>query len=324
MKLQPLGEFVRFEFPKGVKPQTYVFSGTDAYGAKASRLVKVAFSDGKFFISGLASKSPEEVYEGTYSGTTASIPSFQIVKDADLFFYRIAPVSVDKDMNYEYLRTINFNFSADRKQLTMAPAEAYLCETTYDLKEFVTTATGVTMKYYAGDHATKPAMPTNLDWDELNSALVFNIPTEDVNGEYINAEKLSYRIYADGKRYTFTTDLYDHLTQDMDEIPFGFTDNYDIVNNGTLKVIYFHNLQAKKLHVESVYTVDGTATTSDRALYDFDPTGISLNTADMKVADTRYYSIEGAQIATPAKGTIVLKAVTYADGKRKVTKEIVK
>lgn len=110
----------------------------------------------------------------------------------------------------------------------------------------------------------------------------------------------------------------------MDEIPFGFTDNYDIVNNGTLKVIYFHNLQAKKLHVESVYTVDGTATTSDRALYDFNPTGISLNTADMKVADTRYYSIEGAQIATPAKGTIVLKAVTYADGKRKVTKEIVK
>lgn len=324
MKLQPLGEFVRFEFPKGVKPQTYVFSGTDAYGAKASRLVKVAFSDGKFFISGLASKSPEEVYEGTYSGTTASIPSFQIVKDADLFFYRIAPVSVDKDMNYEYLRTINFNFSADRKQLTMAPAEAYLCETTYDLKEFVTTATGVTMKYYAGDHATKPAMPTNLDWDELNSALVFNIPTEDVNGEYINAEKLSYRIYADGKRYTFTTDLYDHLTQDMDEIPFGFTDNYDIVNNGTLKVIYFHNLQAKKLHVESVYTVEGTATTSDRALYDFDPTGISLNTADMKVADTRYYSIEGTQIATPAKGTIVLKAVTYTDGKRKVTKEIVK
>ena len=72
-----------FEFPKGVKPQTYVLSGTDAYGVKASRQVKIAFSDGKFFISGLASKSPEEVYEGTYSGTTASIPSFQIVKDAD-------------------------------------------------------------------------------------------------------------------------------------------------------------------------------------------------------------------------------------------------
>lgn len=74
---------MRFEFPKGVKPQTYVLSGTDANGVKASRQVKIAFSDGKFFISGLASQSPEEVYEGTYSGTTASIPSFQIVKDAD-------------------------------------------------------------------------------------------------------------------------------------------------------------------------------------------------------------------------------------------------
>ena len=41
--------------------------------------------------------------------------------------------------------------------------------------------------------------------------------------------------------------------------------DFDFVNNGTQKVVYFHNLQAKKLHVESVYTVDGTATASDRA-----------------------------------------------------------
>lgn len=126
---------MRFEFPKGVKPQTYVVSGTDANGVKASRQVKIAFSDGKFFISGLASKLPEEVYEGTYSGT---------------------------------------------------------------------------------------------------------------------------------------------------------------------------------------------ATASDRALYDFDPTGISLNTAAKQPVSTRYYSMEGAQIATPAKGAIVLKSVTYADGEHRVTKEIVK
>lgn len=96
------------------------------------------------------------------------------------------------------------------------------------------------------------------------------------------------------------------------------------VLSGTQKVIYFHNLQAKKLHVESVYTVDGTATASDRALYDFDPTGISSNTAAKQPVSTRYYSMEGAQIATPAKGAIVLKSVTYADGERRVTKEIVK
>ena len=71
-------------------------------------------------------------------------------------------------------------------------------------------------------------------------------------------------------------------------------------------------------------TYSGTATASDRALYDFDPTGISLNTAAKQPVSTRYYSMEGAQIATPAKGAIVLKSVTYADGERRVTKEIVK
>lgn len=67
----------KLSVPKDEKP---IF---DPEGEEEARQVKIAFSDGKFFISGLASKSPEEVYEGTYSGTTASIPSFQIVKDAD-------------------------------------------------------------------------------------------------------------------------------------------------------------------------------------------------------------------------------------------------
>lgn len=67
----------KLSVPKDEKP---IF---DPEGEDEARQVKIAFSDGKFFISGLASKSPEEVYEGTYSGTTASIPSFQIVKDAD-------------------------------------------------------------------------------------------------------------------------------------------------------------------------------------------------------------------------------------------------
>lgn len=324
LELKPMGDFVRWEFPEGSKPSTYVFTGTDAYGTTSSRFVKLAFSGSKFYISGLSSKSPDEVYEGTVSGSTATIPSFQIVKDADLFYYRIVPVTVDADQEASMLYSIDFNLSADRHTLTLSPENAYLCETTYDLKQFVTTASGVTMKYYAGDRAAKPATPTDLQWDSNNDALIFNIPSYDTDGEYINPAKLSYRFYVDYKPYTFTPADYERLSEDMTTIPYNFTDNFDIVNNGTQKIVYFHNLDAKRLQVESVYTVDGVATASDRALYDFDPTAISDNTAAKLPVATSYFSLQGARLASPLAGTIVLKQTVFADGSKQTEKLLVK
>ena len=325
MELKPMGELVRWEFPQGSTPQTYVLSGEDAYEEKVSRFVKLAFSGDKFYISGLSSMSPDEVYEGTCTATTATIPSFQIVKDADLFYYRIAPVTVDSEGTPAYQNTIDFSMSADRKEFTMTPADAYLCETTYDLNGFVTTLKNVTLKYYAGDHAAKPAMPQIDYWEEYNDAIVFSIPTEDVNGEYINPDKLAYRIYADGNRYTFTTADYERLTEDMDEIPFGFTDNFDIANNGTQKIVYFHNLNAENIGVESVYTVGDVTTVSDRVVYDIATgTGITDKAAAQQPAASAYYSLEGMRLNTPRKGSIVLKQSIMADGSKKVEKYVVK
>jgi len=110
----------------------------------------------------------------------------------------------------------------------------------------------------------------------------------------------------------------------MTTIPYNFTDNFDIVNNGTQKIVYFHNLDAKRLQVESVYTVDGVATASDRALYDFDPTAISDNTAAKLPVATSYFSLQGAHLASPLAGTIVLKQTVFADGSKKTEKLLVK
>lgn len=324
LKLNPIGDFTEFEFPKEVTPQTYVFTGIDMYENKQSRFVKVAFCDGVFYVSGLASKSPEEVYQGTYTTTMATIPSFQIVKYADLFYYRIAPVTVDADGNPKFQNTIDFEISEDRKTLTLSPSNAYLCETSYDLKEFATTAAKVTMTFYEGDHATKPKTPTIENWDPHNNALIFNIFTEDVDGEYINPDLLTYRIYADGELYSFSTTDYERLSEDMDAIPFAFTDHFDIVNNGTQKVIFFHNLNAKKLEVESVYTVEGVETVSDRALYDFDPSNIEKIPEKDTPISVIYYTIDGRRISAPVSEEIVLKQSEFKDGKLQFEKMIIK
>lgn len=325
LSLKPMGELVRFAFPEGVTPQTYVLSGTDAYGTQSSRFVKAAISGRDFFISGLSSLSPDEVYQGTVSDGMVSIPSFQIVKDADLFYYRIVPVTTDEDYNPTMLRSIDFMLSDDNYHtFTLSPANAYLCEASYDLQSFASTLAGVRIKYYEGDKAAKPATPEVVEWDSYNDALIFTVPTTDVDGEYINPDKLTYRVYLDGKRYTFTTADYERLTEDMDELPYAFTDNFDIVLNGIQKVIYFHNIKAKLIQVKSVYTVDGVATSSDFATYDFDPTSVSSNAAAKQPVSIAYTSPEGARLSAPRRGSLVLKTTTYADGSRTTVKEIVK
>lgn len=325
LDLKPMGELVRFSFPEGVTPDTYVLSGKDAYGSSTMRLAKVAFDGARFFVSGLSSKSPDEVYEGTISGNYATIPSFQIIKDADLFYYRLVPVTIDEDYNSTVLKNIDFLLSDDRHTLTLSPADAYLCETSYDLSSYASTAKNLTLKYYAGDHAAKPAAPQVGYWDDSNDALVFVVPTCDVDGEYVNPDKLAYRIYADGELYTFTKADYERIENDMTELPWNYTDNFDIVSNGQQKVVYFHNLSAKKIGIESVYTVDGVATVSDRIVYDIETsTGISDNAAGLQPVGVAYYSMEGTRINSPKKGSIVLKQSVMADGSKRVEKILVK
>lgn len=322
--LKPMGDLVRFGFPKDSTPTTYVLSGTDAYGAQSSRFVKVLFSGDRFIVSGLSSLSPDEVFVGTVADGKATIPSFQIVKDADLFFYRIVPVTTDEDYNATMLQTIEFSLSDDRSTLTLEPEGVYLCETSYDLASFASTYQDVTLKLYGGDKPAKPATPEVYEWDSYNDALVFNVPTNDVDGNYINPDKLAYRVYLDGKRYTFTPTDYERLTEDMDELPFAFTDNFDIVSNGTQKVVYFHNINAKLIQIRSVYTVDGVANESEAAVYDFDPSAVNSASDAMRPVSVAYTSPEGMRLASPVRGSLVLKTMVYADGSRKTVKEVVK
>ena len=323
LNLKPMGELVRYAFPEGVTPQTYVLSGSDFYG-KSARFVKVAISGRDFFISGLSSLSPDEVYQGTVSDGMVSIPSFQIVKDADLFYYRIVPVTTDDDYNPTMLRSIDFMLSDDNYHtFTLNPMGAYLCEATYDLQSFASSLHNVTIKYYDGDKPATPATPQVVDWDSNNDALVFNVPCTDADGNYINPDKLAYRVYIDGQRYTFTPSDYERIATDMSELPYNYTDNFDIVSNNSQKTIYFHNITGKLIQIRSVYTVDGVTNVSGTASYSFDPTaGIYSGAASTRVDHSEYTTLQGVRVAGPLPGAVTLRTDVMADGSRRTVKVV--
>lgn len=324
MKLQPLGELVRWDFPEGSTPDSYILNGENVYGGHIMRRVKVLFDGDKCYMSGLSGISPDEVYEGTYKDGVVSIAAGQIIKDADLFFYRVVPIIFDAEGQGDIQRNLLFNVSEDKHTLTIAPDGVMLCETDYAIEQLRSATTDVSLTLYEGDKPAKPAAPEVLMFDDYTSTFYINIPQNDVDGNYINADKLAYRFYTNGSLYTFTPDTYVKLTESMTDIPYNFADNYDFYSNPGYKVVCFYDLDADYVDIESVYTVDGVSTVSDRTRYTLIETGISSNAAEKAVKATTYVNLQGQRVARPAAGSIVLKTTEYADGTKHTVKELVK
>ena len=73
------------------------------------------------------------------------------------------------------------------------------------------------------------------------------------------AEKLSYKVYVDegGKisEYKFTADLYEYLDEDMTEIPFLYSDDWDFMRDGTDVFVCFNSPTQSydRIGVQSIY-----------------------------------------------------------------------
>lgn len=325
LKLQPIGELTSCRFPDGVTPEQYILKGYDLQqDAYTQRMVKLAFEGDKCYMAGLSTASPDEVFEGTVKDGEVTMAAGQIVKDADLFFFRLMPIAFDEEFNGTPQQEFVFKLSDNNHTLTLSPEDVSLCETDYEIATISSAVKGVTLTYYPGDKAAKPATPSFLQYDKNNVAFYINVPQNDVDGGYINPDKLSYRFYVDGKPYTFTPDTYVKLTADMTDIPFNFADNYDFYSNPNYKVVCFYNLSAKYIEVESAYTVDGVTTLSDRSRYDLVETGISNNSASKAVRQIIYTNPQGVRLSSPTKGSVVLKTTIYDDGTRDTVKTIMK
>jgi L-rhamnose mutarotase len=156
--------------------------------------------------------------------------------------------------------------------------------------------------------------------------LSYEIPTVGTNGEALLTSKLSYQIMIDKdgqvQPLKLTTDLYEALTEDMEIIPYNFSDDYDIYNY----VIYLNQpkdeiFSWKKVGVKSIYSAAGETHESQIAWFDLENyvTGINATAADK--GDVRFFDLQGRAANGSAKG-MLLKQTRLADGNVKTVKVI--
>ncbi len=320
--IQPVGEIAKFTPSENTDIQPWIMSHADG-----STQIKVAFEGDNVLIAGLSPMAPEDYVPGTITDGKLTIKTGYILTSNPLRYVRlVGAVEAGTDVfgfpEFSPVPSYSFTVGADRKSLTLDSDEAWILESDYEMSSFYSGVHNVRLFYYAGDVAAVPATPEIIEWNDYDGIISFTLPATDVDGSYINPDKLSYRIYLDGVRHEFSTDSYFGLTENMTEIPYGFTDYYDIYSNGDFKNIYLHaSAEWDAIEIESVYTVDGVTNTSARAY--FSRSGVSdIERAD--VVGESYTDMYGRTVVEPRPGSLVIRTTSYSDGSVRHDKYVVR
>lgn len=316
------------EVPADAEELTYAMKCSDGTG----KGVSVVFKDNDIYLKGIASAHPDSWVKGNVAGSTITIPSMQYLglnETYGYYFYlagakRKEVYDPSDDVTYiEYELVPNITMTLDEKSRTFKTDLSLLYnagngilsyDAAYDSPEFSP----------FNDVATTPATPIISTYMEYNEdagygGLIFTLPTEDVNGNWINPEKMKYIIYGDDKAYEFTTDLYTGIEENMTEIPYSFTDDLDFTLQDGEHIVYLYEGGFSKMGVQSVYYGGGERTVSPIVYQTSD--GIKVKTS--VPVTTEFYDLQGRRLTNPTLGLTIMKAI-YADGSVKTIKYIAK
>ena len=242
------------------------------------------------------------VYVMTYE--EGSIPVNVAVDDGDVYFQGMC----------KYLPEAWVKGTKDGNTVTFAAMQYMGEHASYGSSYFF--CNGETVFTYDAD--ANPEI-TNLHETEYNGFVVdFNIPIVDVNNKSLMTSKLSYIIYADTEGtiapLTFTHATH-YLTEDMTEIPYGFTDNYYFYSNSLyLKGLY--SADWNDIGIQSIYRSGGEENATEIQWFhikDYSNTTFNFNKMDLAVLTNGTNEVDINEEITITEGDVTL-AVSPKDG----------
>ena len=270
--------------PEGLETTDYAVVGEGVDGT----LAKVGFQGNDVYVQGLYANMPEAWVKGTIEGDKAVFKTGQYM-GADFVTnyhqYLVSAIAEEKyDEYYEEYYTeyelsnedVTFDYDAETK--TFSNSSCFLInagKTTV----YYTAAYNKAKMYPFVEVAATPATPT---WNELFEGgydyynygygwgyLDFEIPSVDVNGDFILPEKITYQIYTkvngEEKPLRLSADHYAYLDEDMDEVPYDFSDGWDFYAQGANHNIYYYVVGPEAFGVQAIYRGAGEERRSEIA-----------------------------------------------------------
>ena len=326
--------------PEGLEVKQAVLSYYDYYDMDNKKFASIARDGDDIYIQGLAPDAPEDWIKGVVRDGKAVFPAMPLLVSNPYSYYTLCSATLTRyddwgNPLFQPFEEMTFEIGEDGETLTLSPAveETYLLEMYYDLLGWTTAQNKVVLSPYSGDHPATPAAPQWISWgtggyDDNDmptwTSFTINIPTSDTEGNFINPDKISYRVYVDGTPYTFTPGYY-LIDEPMTDIPYYFNNDFDIVSHTgnfvSLKEVYFYRELVDMEGLESrvwfqtLYTVDGETGYSD-IINEYGTVGLQTVGKDSGIVEEALYDLTGCKIpGTPGHG-IYIKTTVYDDGTR--------
>ena len=134
------------------------------------------------------------------------------------------------------------------------------------------------------DHAATPANPEVIDFNDEGEIGGYNmgqfsVPTIDTEGNFISPNDLYYRIYFDeDELFTFGPDEYPYVKEFMTDVPYNYTEAYDITKGGSY--IYFYETGFQRVGIQSVFRGGGEEHMSEIVYMDIKEPAAPVGKAD--------------------------------------------
>lgn len=272
------------ELPEGAELVEYALTYTNYSGNAASGTAAVAVVGDEVYFKGFSSYIPDALIKGTKVGNTITFPSGQYLGSY---------------AGYDSYLTQGGVFTYDAATDTYsAEGDVYSLLDNYYIDVY---ATNPVLKGVVEKAAT-PAAPaiTALTNGNYGYYITFNVPNVDTNGDALVSSKLSFIIYTDVEKevspLTFTPATHVYLEENLTEIPFGFSENYDFYATQ----IYLNELYSadwNKIGIKSIYRGGGETHETEIQWYTIKPYALEqaqidlateIETAEALVASDSY------------------------------------
>ena len=330
LTIEPLGEQLITPPSTAVKAQYIVSSKSDS----SPRIVEAMTDNNDIYIKGLfkAEKLANVWVKLTKQGDKAVMPTNQylgITKktdfkkyDSDKSEYHTFAAAFESET--KAAENLEFSIDATGKLTASKILRTSLGRASNDNitgEDYVESYEGLTLTPYI-QKAGKPATPVYFyftstpDYDNTSNEikLAFYVKNADVDGNYLDPEKMYYNVYVNGSKEPFKfkkteTQYRDMHEDEMTNIPFNYQDNrnYDFKVIDNLRILHFYDSSITSVKVIMVYEADGKKYSSEPMVATLTTAGIE--SANFNKATTeKYYTIDGRQIQKLQKGLNIVKS----------------
>lgn len=298
--------------PENLQTQDYVLSGTSINYAQDGSIssmdniafsVKVGFEGNNVYIQGLSQAVPSAWAKGTLNDGDVTFEMGQFMGKVSSF----SSYLMGQQYGTKEISNLEFEYDSTTGAFT---ARQYMVINAYKatLAPFAVYA-GVSIKKAV---AATPANPSVSNYTPYSAAegygtLELNIPLVSETGTALASDKMSYQLYKDINGevtdYVFTKDDYIKLEESMVEIPYDYTDKYDIAVGGAYISIFENSLQFKRIGVQSIYRVGNEEKRSGIVWYTIPTDGI--NDIRRSESDSVIYNMAGQKVGNNYRGLVI-------------------